>query len=64
MIIYVTKLAQFARNSKRMSNYFAVKPKSCQQSAMMSAMAEKRAVMTDNIFAGCEMVISWLETMV
>lgn len=64
MIIYVTKLAQFARNSKRMSNYFAVKPKSWQQSAMMSAMAEMRAVMTDNIFAGCEMVISWLETMV
>ena len=57
MIIYVTKLAQFARNSKRMSNYFAVKPKSCQQSAMMSAM-------TDIIFAWCEMVISWLETMV
>lgn len=64
MIIYVTKLAQFARNSKRMSNYFAVMPKSCQQSAMMSAMAEMRTVMTDNIFAGCEMVISWLEIMV
>lgn len=31
---------------------------------MMSAMAEMRAVMTDNIFAGCEMVIAWLETMV
>ena len=63
-MIYETKLAQFARNAKRMSNYFAVKPKSCQQSALMSAMAEMMAVMTDNIFAGCEMVISWLETMV
>ena len=63
-MIYETKLAQFARNSKRMSNYFAVKPKSCQQSAMMSAIAEMRAAMTDNIFAGCKMVISWLETMV
>ncbi len=31
---------------------------------MMSAMAEMMAVMTDNIFAGCEMVISWLEIMV
>lgn len=31
---------------------------------MMSAMAEMMAVMTDNIFAVCEMVISWLETMV
>lgn len=31
---------------------------------MMSAMTEMRAVMTDNIFAECEMVISWLETMV
>ena len=31
---------------------------------MMSAMAEMSAVMTDNIFAGYEMVISWLETMV
>lgn len=31
---------------------------------MMSAMGEMRAVMTDNIFAGREMVISWLETMV
>ena len=64
MIIYVTNLAQFARSSKRISKYGAVKPKSCQQSAMMSAMTEMRAVMTDNIFAGCEMVISWLETMV
>lgn len=63
-MIYETKLAQFARNSKRMSNYFAVKPKSCQQSVMMSAMAEMRAAMTDNIFAGCKMVIAWLETMV
>ena len=63
-MIYETKLAQFARNSKRMSNYFAVMPKSYQQSAMMSAMAEMRTVMPDNIFAGCEMVISWLETMV
>ena len=63
-MIYETKLAQFARNSKRMSNYFAVKPKSCQQSVMMSAMAEMRAAMTDNIFAGCKKVIAWLETMV
>ena len=31
---------------------------------MMSAMAEMMAVMTDNIFAGCEMVITWLEIMV
>ena len=31
---------------------------------MMSAMAEMRTVMTDNIFAGCEMVIPWLEIMV